>query len=173
MFLFAFASLVLSVAYGMYGILFFMRALYVTSSLTWNFPLLTSYPSPLWMCASVLITIGYFLLAVVFTNHIQKEIPVGRFILPLIPLVFFEMVGLYLACYLFFFAILNVKKSKERYGLLGLVTYFILGVSQIIIVLGVLFYPYSLYLLGIGFRGLTFLPSLLVFIWRKGGRARW
>ncbi|NIQ05099.1 MAG: hypothetical protein GWO20_05020 [Candidatus Korarchaeota archaeon] len=173
MFLFAFASLFLSIAYAMYSTLFFMRVLYLSSSLGWRSPILPTYPSLLWTFTSLFITIGYFLLAVVFTKQMQKKIPFEAFILPLVPLVFFEMVGLSLACYLFFLAILNLKQSKGTYGILGLVTYFILGLAQVSIVWGVLSHSYLLYLLGLGLRGLTFLPSLLVFIWRKGGRARW
>lgn len=173
MFLFAFASLFLSIAYAMYSTLFFMGILYLPSRLYWKAPILSTYPSPLWMCASLIITIGFFLLAVVFTKQMQKKIPFEAFILPLVPLVFFEMVGLSLACYLFFLAIVNLKQSKGKYGILGLVTYFIFGLAQVSIVWGVLSHSDSLYLLGIGLRGLTFIPSLLVFIWRKGGRARW
>ncbi|NIQ04660.1 MAG: hypothetical protein GWO20_02690, partial [Candidatus Korarchaeota archaeon] len=117
-----------------------------------------------WMFTSLLMLGGYVLLAVGYTVRTFKKPSLALFFPSLATIANIELAGVFLVSYLLFLVTFNVMKAGKRRESLAVLTYFVLLSSQLLTTWGLLTKALTSFLLGVTIRGITFFPSLLVFL---------
>ncbi len=151
-------SLIIGIALMIYGISFSFSLL-VSNLFVRRPPLLLR----LWLLSSLLMLIGYLLLAVSYTVHsFRNPFALSLLVIPsIMRIATLEIISTVLVLYLLLLIAYNTGKRGGRVSPLTVLSFFLLFTSQLVISLG-LFRAFKYFLLGVAMRGVSFLPLLLV-----------